>query len=452
MKNKLILVLSLSGVISGCTIETDANLPNLVSDKIQESESSMRSYSDALEIAKYSISMFADENAITRGEGPRREIDFKEGAIVICTDKGMHTRFGESGTDTLMYIFNFADDKGFAVVSADNRTDGLIAVTESGHYVPSDDSVSGFSDYMEAAKKYVLASRNSVSSGPRRAHVGQIERTDTIERLHISPRVTVKWGQESHEGEFCSNGLSGCAQTAAAMIMSYFKFPTCISLTYSDAPISYRNLNWDEMTSYVSRYDANWHEHDIDACTNDDHKSIGYLCRQLGHLAGARYYEDQTPTDFEDIRSVMEGYGYSVGEISSYQYMANTFAFENPLNQGKLIFMEGHTQSHEGHGWVVDGIHKFTVHYRRYSYGFDDNGQPGLLVLDEERYTTYRYNHINWGLDGINNGYFNDGVFAHYGAAHSYDAGYGVTYPSNNPNYIDYDFCCNLKYFTVYKE
>lgn len=56
--------------------------------------------------------------------------------------------------DTLMYVFNFDNDEGFAVVAADRRLEGLIAITEKGSYDPAVGTDNpGLQYYMTAAEE-----------------------------------------------------------------------------------------------------------------------------------------------------------------------------------------------------------------------------------------------------------------------------------------------------------
>lgn len=58
--------------------------------------------------------------------------------------------------DTLLYVFNFNDEQGFAVVSANRQTEGLIAAVEMGSYDPAIPTGNpGFDTYMQMAKVYV---------------------------------------------------------------------------------------------------------------------------------------------------------------------------------------------------------------------------------------------------------------------------------------------------------
>lgn len=447
-KNYFIPSLLMLSLVSCNDVMEDSQIgetPNVLSE-----QSNKRSYEEALLVAQQSISMLDDNSSPTRAEAQSRYIDLDKSTAIISSDKTL-TRSSDADNDTLMYVFNFNDNQGFAIVSAEKATEGLIAVTESGCYNPSDSTDTGFNRYMAAAKQYILANKNKENPNPERAQVGQLEMVDTIGVYNISPRITVKWGQTGHEGEYCSNGHSGCSVTAAAMIMSYFEYPTEIQLTYNGQPYSYRNLNWTGMKSYISVIEAPLLIHNCDTCTNDDHKSIGHLCRQLGKLTGSIYNNGDTETSVQTLRNVISNLGYTIGDYTSYEYLANTNTLENLLSDGKLIYMRGENINGEGHAWAIDGIYRYTVHYRWYEYEVNNEfPEFPILTLIDEQYNTYRYNHINWGFDGYNNGYYNDGVFSFYGYAYGYDDNTRIYHTTIQTLIQNDNYCDDLKFFSVY--
>lgn len=448
----IVLLLSVFALITGCTNNVDDVFTNNNSTTSLKGSSNLRSYSEALEIAQNAISIL-DKNGQQTRSGYSRTVDFKEQAITICAGNRISTRSsGSNGNDTLMYVFNYTDNNGFAVVSADKGTEGLIAVTESGHYDPSDTTDTGFRRYMTAAKYYIMANQAKAKTEPDRAPKGFFFEYDTIGVTNIAPRINVKWGQTGHEGQFCSNNHSGCTITAVAMIMSYFEYPTGIYLTYNEAPFFYRSLNWSGMKDYViNRIKINnqWYYHDVDTCTNENHKSIGYLCRQLGELTNSFYGGDGTETSAQGIRNIIAYLGYTVGDYSSYQNLANTNTLQTLLSEGKLIFMRGENNYYT-HAWAIDGYYGYIIRSRYYEYGFT-NGHPDPPILMDEQFITYQYNHINWGLDGYNNGYFNDGVFSVWGDPYEYDSlDYVYSYTPTDIDVLVSTYQDNLNFFSIY--
>ena len=196
-KNLLFLLLAF---ITSCTNDVNYDFTNVFSVATSKVDSNKRSYSEALEIAQNAISILDDNNQLTRSSSNRR-VDLNEKPITICADNRFSTRSSENiGNDTLMYVFNYTDNNGFAVVSADKGTEGLIAVIESGHYDPSDTTDTGFRSYMIAAKYYILANQVKTKIVPDRAPKGFYFEFDTISTTSISPyycQMGPKWTRGS---------------------------------------------------------------------------------------------------------------------------------------------------------------------------------------------------------------------------------------------------------------
>ena len=103
-----------------------------------------------MEIAQNSIQMLQDDEVDARSAAPVRTLNLNN---VKTVRKTVSRADGTvSDNDTLLYIFNFDDNQGFAVVSASRQTDGLIAVTEAGNYDPAVPTGNpGFDMYMKMA-------------------------------------------------------------------------------------------------------------------------------------------------------------------------------------------------------------------------------------------------------------------------------------------------------------
>ena len=183
MKKKLISIFALAIMMASCS-----NQELLDSDSLQSASqqtSSIRSYEEALQIALSSIPL-VDGSAKTRSASLRK-ISPGDSKVYLA---GSKTR-SAYGNDTLMYVFNFEDNQGFAVVSANRATEGLIAITGSGNYNPDEPSeIDGFNFYMDLVKKYIA------SRGSGLDPILPIGR-DSFELVfnYVGPFVTVNWGQ-----------------------------------------------------------------------------------------------------------------------------------------------------------------------------------------------------------------------------------------------------------------
>ncbi len=455
---KLIILFSVVVGLVACT--NDDVLEKTVDKEkmdLVQYDPNRRSYAEALEIAQNSIRMLQDENSTARSAEPVRTLDLKNGVKAV-RQTVTRSNGTVSGNDTLLYIFNFEDGRGFSVVSASRRTGGLIAVTEAGHYDPEVKTGNpGFDMYMEMAKAYVayedqtplieeVAAARAGDNYPRYKPI-----YDTVYYAKVEPRIKVRWGQEGTIGQYCPNGVSGCANTAAAQIMSYFKYPTSLTLTYPNRDVNSTQLNWTTMCDSMHMYTCYFVNYD------EVDKQIGRLARQLGKLAGSTYHEYSNPEDNEtstsnpNIRSAIQSLGYNVGAITDYNYkLANNvtdpdagYPLATLLRDGKLILMGGlKSNNNDGHAWVIDGCYYVKAKYLL-MYSND-----GINWTVDQELGVYRtcHNHINWGWDGILNGYFEGSVFN----------AFRVFQEDSEPIYAidenqDLNYCNGIEYFAVWR-
>lgn len=439
---KIFLILSVVAGFIACS--SDGLRENAVQESTplaEQYDPNRRSFAEAVQIAQNSINMLEEDKAVTRGIAPARKLNLKDGVKAF---RKVGTRSSEASTDndTLFYVFNFEDNQGFSIVSASRHAEGLIAVVEEGSYDPAVPTGNpGFDTYMNMAKAYVaykdkegseketLLTKATTRGNPMYNHV-----YDTIYYQNISPRIAVKWGQDYRMGQYCSNGLCGCAATAAAQIMSYYKYPTSIQLTYSGCDSLSTHLSWTSMCSRTyAEHTYNWDNYD---------KQIGRLARQLGQAAGASYNTNGTSISPSNMRNTIIAWGYNAGSITNYSYsnVDDTYVIGTLLGNGKLVYMYGYNSDNDGHGWVIDGC-KYVKALERIMISYD--GVNWSVFQEVGTCRTY-HNHINWGWRGKGNGYFYSNILNAYNAI-QYD-----DYNNSLPSGQNLNFYNNVKYFAVW--
>lgn len=378
----------------------------------------IRSYDDALAIARNAIGRLENKKSISRGINSSRKVDLTENKAIVRNN---------DNNDTLIYVFNFENHKGFALVSAIEETDGLLAVTEQGHYDPDSSSeTSGFDIFINQAKKYVL-------NGGRVLRSPEIIIDSVVtQHFYIYPLLTVEWGQENPEGEFCENNISGCGPTAFAQIMSYYESPSSFVPTYLGNGAGTISLQWTAMKNH------NKHNGGASSCPSGSsvHQSIAHLCRQIGYLSDSDYETGYTGTNIYDLLTAIDSFSYVRNNWIDFtnQDLRNFLLSSHPI---LMVGLTGLTPEDTGHFWIVDGVDReaTTTYLRRY----DQSYQTWYQYMLE---TTNDYFHINWGWDGENNGYFLNHVFDTTSPEY-YDHPAG----SNNNNY---NFNTAIKFLIAY--
>ena len=432
----LILSLVFMPMLAACTDEKELMTPSNESQMDMNSiSSSFRSLEEARQVALSGIKMIQQDEA----KSETRASDRPERKLTEPIVKTRPSTRADGDTDTLMYVFNFADDQGYAIVDARVQNPGLIAVTEKGHYT---ENIQGLSD--EDPQKIINSlvdgyiQKDVYDSIPLRARIWQRVEIDTV-ITNINPRVTVKWDQDYPFDYFTPNGSAGCGIIAMMQVMSFYEYPSQRQgLTYANHDVASIDLDWDTFKLHTESHSPN----STGCITQAKHQDMGRFARQLGHMTGSIYNtnntnntDGSTSTSNSQMYSCMTNLGFTCTPWNDY----TTGSLYNILNSGGVVIMRGSTSTDGGHAWVVDGIRKLQITYDHYVSYYSING-PWLN--DEHVVTFEEYNHINWGwTNGECNGYFLDGIF-------DVQHPKWVDFPEV-PSDLDYNFISDLKIMHV---
>ena len=293
--------------------------------------------------------------------------------------------------ETLMYQINFEENQGFAIVSADKRSNKIYAIIDEGSFrvdqIKQTDNP-GFILFMEAAIKkeveYIAAYNNKYattysegSGGPGGTVVGGNPPTGILVGK-TPPRLKTRWGQrEPYNLYIPNNGSTGCLEVAVAQILSYYQ--TINSFTYYTTNVT---LNWNKIISDCQNLNPHYGGLNL----NSERQSTEQVAHLLRYLALMQ----------------MDYYGASVwlcdhcglDRLPYYNYYTANQAYTY-VALGSLILMTGlgydSSNNVVGHAWVIDG----GAQYKR---------SATSNIYDY-------YSHCNWGWFGECDGYFLSEVF-----------------------------------------
>ena len=358
-----------------------------------------RTYEEALAVAQDAIGLLG-ENCTTRSGKPR-SINTADVQYIVNTSS---TRSTEE-PDTLMYVFNYEDNAGFAVVSANRATEELIAVTEQGNYVTGEETGNGgFDLYMDMAEEYVTMAAEPLPWVDGDDGMVQFAETKTEQTRTIidwrTPLIDVKWGQGNPYNTYCKNSSNviidaGCLVTAVAQVLSYYKYPSSIKLDFDNYNTTL-SLDWNTINTHVKSVCGS-------TCTAS-HDVIGKVFRQIGEELGIKYKEGKSGNDGSKIRSTFSTLGYKTDSKQEYNFNKIT---ESLSNHHPVFITAFPKSSNEGHAWLIDGfktVRTTTTDYIKYinSHVWEVIGEYSFIT---------DYNHFNWGWNGYYNGYFSSKVF-----------------------------------------
>ncbi|MGN0223899.1 MAG: C10 family peptidase [Muribaculaceae bacterium] len=315
------------------------------------------------------------------------------------------------GLDTLLYIVNYGDDDGFAIISAPNCVEPVLAFVENGRFDSEETSSnSSFIYALDCAQSYVETKAFEVSNNPT---IKPIYRSDTIWDVFKSgPRVSVKWGQRWPENSYAPNKLAGCGPVAIAQFLSYFKTPTSIDLTFDDKDVDSILINWDELiehvqsTNYIEPTAQQRASHILNCGASiNSHTTIGRLLREIGQISNSQYLNK--PTTSTTVSNVFGTLKSFLPNRPTYQAYNRNGLYDR-LKQGGIALVYGRTSNDEGHFWVADGTLRYG--YEVYEYTLNQETDEYELK-NTTQVEANNYLHFNWGWAGNSNGFFLEGIF-----------------------------------------
>ena len=316
--------------------------------------------------------------------------------------------------DTLLYIVNFEDSCGFALVSADAQIADVAAYVEKGMLTPDQEIENpGFKSFLEGYEEYARGIRDST-----RKIADSLLTIDTLKydkinnpfigdefdftSVHdvyqlvyfVAPLLTTEWGQDIPYNLYCPGyRLAGCVAIAIAQITAFYRYPS-----------SYNNhvYEWDKMLQ------ANQINNHIDSIRY----SAANLVYDIAELVYTRYGYNMSTANFNNVPHCWEALGYHYDELRNVDFGT----IRTNIGNGNPIFMRGRVPGEDiGHAWVVDGIA-----VKRHKHA-------SLLSIPDRKYI-----HCNWGWNGNCNGYFILGAFE---KKYDLETDYGVSgYNAYNEN------------------
>lgn len=393
--------------------------------------------------------------------------------------------------DTLMYIVNYPENKGWTILSADARTPAIIAYGESGCF-----DINAFDGAMEAwigkiaedmalvrhspdcdlafTENEIILNRafwtgaypsivDSTRTGDRGGHWEVITTQEVIIDTTVN-HFTPKWDQGYPYNQYCpyrvlelERAAAGCVAVAGAEVLYYlhgkFSVPEQMvsygychgfTLTHGNNDHYFGNPNsdvWDDMDPSYSATGANRPE--------------ALMIGKIGHDVGMNYGNSSWALP-ENLRTnVFIPYGISCNFINSYNEYAvrNNLSHNNPViitASNLVIPIDGHF-----HCFVADGYKIAYIKSTHFHHWVKDvpifepadpylgNNPPSEPQSGYDSYYTYTYSlpylyamTINWGWSNQWTNLTNEGWFA-------FTAGWTVT---NGSDVYDYNHNISMIY------
>lgn len=280
-----------------------------------------------------------------------------------------------NSNDNLLYVFNQGENEGFVIIAGDNSVDNaVLGYCDSGSF-DYNNIPDNMRWWLDQYAEQIELGRNNPQRAKAEAYVSKFDK-------NVGPLVEARWSQEAPYNNLCPNysttmkSATGCVATAMAQIMYHHKYPEHgvgtkdVYIGSSVEVIDFANTTyeWDVMTPVYSSLS-----------TQAECDAVATLMYHVG-------------------RSVDMSYGEVSGAVSSYA--ATAWANHWNYDKGMVHRERAYYTIDEWETMIMEDI---------------DNSRPILyhgqsptgghaFVLDG--YNSEGYVHINWGWNGMSNGYF----------------------------------------------
>ena len=290
-----------------------------------------------------------------------------------------------SPSATCYYVFANGEDKGFTIVSGDDRMPEVVGYSAQGTYDP-DHLPANYVGFMKAYQETVealLKGDAQVSGGLAEVRQWRAERAGSAA---VAPLLGgIKWNQIAPYNNMCplyegtNRSVTGCVATAMAQVMMYYQYPKKLKSTIESYNTQTYGIQIPEISSGAT-YD--WDNMLPDYSKSDYSSAQADAVAKLMYHCGAAVKMDYGPSSRANVTPTILAtyFGYDADLMQDLTRTVFTLQqwmtlIDNELKAKRPILYSGQA-SDGGHVFVCDG-----------------SDGKGLY-------------HINWGWGGYQDGYF----------------------------------------------
>ena len=294
------------------------------------------------------------------------------------------------------YVFNADGDKGFVIVSGDDRTVPILGYADSGSFDTENLPVN-MKVWLEGYEAQIRALGNSTTSSPAKAPRKEIEAS----KRSIPPLLTCIWNQDDPFNRNCPAFFSGvqcvtgCVATAMAQVMYYHR-ANSVSATQAEIEAYNCSTSWgDQGKIYVPAIPAgttlDW-DNMLDNYTGNEGTTQKDAVAVLLAACGASVFMNYADADHGSSAScalipnalkTYFGYQADMKYCSPEQYGIDEWEklIFNELDNGRPVIYDGQSAG-GGHAFVVDGYDGDGLFHVNWGWGGDSNGYFVLSVVN----------------------------------------------------------------------
>lgn len=293
-----------------------------------------------------------------------------------------------NGIDPAYYVIENGTNKGYTIVSADDRLPEIVGYAKQGNYT-EDTLPEAYVEFITAYQKFVEEVKAGNPHALRTAAEAKaLRESASYTQPTVAPLLgNIQWNQGDPYNRMCpeydgvNKAVTGCVATAMAQVMGYWKYPSQLQ---ADIP-GYTTRSYKINVAGISKDTDGTYDWDNilpqykSGSFNDDQ---AYAIAKLMHHCGVAVEMDYGPSSGAVVNPerLSKYFGYDKDFMvkvrrESYSMQEWNTLIDNELIAKRPVLYSGQSSS-SGHQFVCDG-----------------SDGKGLY-------------HINWGWGGYQDGYF----------------------------------------------
>ncbi|QQS51640.1 MAG: C10 family peptidase [Bacteroidota bacterium] len=306
------------------------------------------------------------------------------------------------------YVFNFGENNGFVIVSAEDAVYPILGYSFTGHFTGSSPTVK---NWMENYKKHIKLARTNqqlkqnVSKDWQKYETkSDLKSAVTPSNPLVGPLLATTWSQEfPYNSLCCPNDVNhpgqkpyvGCVAVSMGQVMKYFGYPTTGqgSRTYTDPQSPDINCNpggmeltWGMQSVNFANANYNYANMPNSISTNND--AVATLLYHCGVSVEMNYggFCTQGSSSGNGILclALKQYFNYSASaqivNKSNYSDAQWVQLLKSEISYSRPIVYGGSGAS-GGHSWVCDGFDALSNFHMNWGFGGNDDGWYYILSL-----------------------------------------------------------------------
>jgi len=356
----------------------------------------------------YLIQMAQSSTVTKKGISQDISLDLVHKEYSDLRNSGINQKKG-AFTLPLYYVFNVTNQKGFVIVSGDDRVPAILGYAFEGAYLKNDQPPAFQAWMLNYKNQIIYAIENDLKGDLEDIKDWDIYRgivqTKGIKQIEeVSPLISTAWHQNCYYNYYCpydtdgdcNRAYAGCVAVAMAQIMKYWEHPySCnnipgydddINLDPDDNEIPGSDYGW---ISGISSTAYNWSAMTNTLSSSSSQETMEALCGLLYHcgVSVEMNYGPESSAAFshkasQAFQSIFK-YAQSTNLLNKDDFSDSEWdlILKNELDNYRPVYYDGCIEDGGCHAFICDG-YQGSSHFH-FEWGWGGSTLNGYYYLDD---------------------------------------------------------------------